>query len=72
MITRWQKSQKVENQIFLGHLDGLQTVGDRHWKIGHQHRDRTDTLDKMRDMVLQVEKEREEDIRAGIVILLEE
>jgi len=54
-----EKSQKMKNQTFPGHLDGLQNVGA---KVEHQRHKRTDTLDKIQDMILEEDKEKKKTV----------
>jgi len=60
MITSLQKSQEMENQTSASHLESLQNVGA---KDGHQYHKRTDTLDKIQNMVLQEEEEEKRKIK---------
>jgi len=57
MIIGLQRSQKMEHETSAG--SGLQNVGA---KGGHEHRRRTNTLDKVQDMVLEEEEKEGEDI----------
>jgi hypothetical protein len=53
MITGWKKSQEMGDQ----HLQATWTVSRWWTRVGHQHRGRTGTLDKIQDIVLQEEEE---------------
>jgi len=54
---RLAKMAKMGNQTIPNHLASLQNVGAR---VGHQHHRRTDTLDKIQDMVPKENEEEEE------------
>jgi uncharacterized protein (UPF0216 family) len=58
-IARLQKLRKIKNQMLSGrppNVDG---------KVGYQHHWRTDTLDKMQNMILQ---EEEENFMSAVII----
>jgi hypothetical protein len=54
MTTDWQKSQKMENQIFSDRLDDLQNVDA---KIGYQDHKRRGTLNEIQHMEKKKRKE---------------